>query len=218
MPRQRCLLQSMVLGILPAAPLLLLLARCAALTSLQVRSSANQHSSLAPETALSEPGEQVPYLHTAGVSELYQSRGYKVCPHVHSHLGWLHLHRQVHCIQLSTLSCANCLAPATACSHLATYLHATACAQVHCHKLFENLLSNMDTETPLGPVPKAVPEELREDFLLGGLVNLTLLYFDQRHRGETVPYNWTAAVIGTHCGLVLDKHRCHQCRNALPVR
>ena len=160
----------------------------------------------------------MPYLHTAGVSELYQSRGYKVCPHVHSHLGWLHLHRQVHYMQISTLSCANCLTPATACSHLATYLHATACVQVHCHKLFENLLSNMDTETPLGPVPKAVPEELREDFLLGGLVNLTLLYFDQRHRGETVPYNWTAAVIGTHCGFVLEKHRCHQCRNALPVR
>lgn len=87
--------------------------------------------------------------------------------------------------------------------HLATYILAAACAQVHCHKLFENLLSNMDTETPTGPVPKAVPEEFREDFLLGGLVNLTLLYFDQRHRGETVRYNWTAAVIGTHCGFAL---------------
>ena len=49
-------------------------------------------------------------------------------------------------------------------------------------------------------MPKAVPEELREDFLLGGLVNLTLLYFDQRHHGETVPYMWTVALIGTQCG------------------
>ena len=91
---------------------------------------------------------------------------------------------------------------------------------MHCHKLFENLLSNMNTDTPAGPVPKAVPEELREDFLLGGLVNLTLLYFDQRHRGETVPYNWTAAVIGTYCILVSKKPAeplVPECRKALPV-
>ncbi|KAK9833323.1 hypothetical protein WJX81_006455 [Elliptochloris bilobata] len=47
-------------------------------------------------------------------------------------------------------------------------------------------------------LPGTIPEELVEEFLLGGLVNLTLLYFDQRHHGETVPYRWTAAVFESY--------------------
>ena len=71
-------------------------------------------------------GEQVPYLHTAGVSELYQSRGYKVCPHVHSHLGWLHLHRQVHNAQTSPDTCASCPPSAPCMLRLASYMSTLA--------------------------------------------------------------------------------------------
>ncbi len=144
---------------------------------------------------------QVPYQHKAGVSELYLSRGYKSCPQVHSQLGWLHLHRQV----LLWCSFAVALGSAPLITAPSCYIHHHA--QVHCHTLFQESLSRLQASLPAGPVPGVVPEELREEFLLGGHVNLTLQYWDQRHHGEVVPYNWTDSVLGARPNYHMDSSK-----------
>jgi len=75
---------------------------------------------------------------------------------------------------------------------------------VHCHTLFQESLSRLQASLPAGPVPGVIPEELREEFLLGGHVNLTLQYWDQRHHGEVVPYNWTDSVLGARPSYRMD--------------
>ena len=60
---------------------------------------------------------------------------------------------------------------------------------------------------PQAPVPGVLPGELREEFLLGGHVNLTLQYWDQRHHGEVVPYNWTDAVLGALTSYHMDSSK-----------
>ena len=78
---------------------------------------------------------------------------------------------------------------------------------MHCHALFQESLSRLQASPPAGPVPGVLPEELREEFLLGGHVNLTLQYWDQRHHGEVVPYNWTDAVLGALTSYHMDSSK-----------
>ncbi len=80
--------------------------------------------------------------------------------------------------------------------------------QVQCQSLFKELLAKMDASPPTGPMSNSIPEELREEFLLGNHINLTLQYYDERHNGETVPYDWNASVIGAHSAPNASQNTC----------
>ena len=70
-------------------------------------------------------------------------------------------------------------------------------AQVDCRIVFKNMLSKVEASPRAGPPPERIPEKLLDDYLLGGLVNLTHWYFNERHHGETKPYDWNVALLGT---------------------